>query len=86
MCPLIISICIPVSAGTEDCLYIYVYVPGENIDRNANLPVVIHIHGGAFMLGSPQIMVQPEYLMDQDIIFVSFNYRLGILGEFFSMR
>ncbi|XP_044746714.1 venom carboxylesterase-6-like [Coccinella septempunctata] len=67
-------------SGTEDCLYVYVYVPGENIDANANLPVVVHIHGGAFMLGSPKMMAQPEYIMDQDVVYVTLNYRLGILG------
>lgn len=26
-------------------------------------------------------MAGPEYIMDQDVVFVSFNYRLAILGE-----
>ncbi|KAF7267656.1 hypothetical protein GWI33_019145 [Rhynchophorus ferrugineus] len=66
--------------GTEDCLYIYVYVPREIINSNELLDVVVHIHGGAFMLGSPKFMAGPEFLMDKDIVYVSFNYRLNSLG------
>lgn len=44
------------------------------------LDVVIHIHGGAFMIGSPSVMAGPDYIMDRDVIYVSFNYRLGVLG------
>ncbi|ENN74590.1 hypothetical protein YQE_08712, partial [Dendroctonus ponderosae] len=66
--------------GTEDCLYVYVYVPGDKVDPNALLDVIVHIHGGAFMLGAPKYMAGPEFLMDRDVVVVSFNYRLGILG------
>ncbi|CAG9766219.1 unnamed protein product [Ceutorhynchus assimilis] len=66
--------------GTEDCLYAYVYVPRETINPNELLDVIVHIHGGAFMMGSPKFMVGPEFLMDRDAIVVSMNYRLGILG------
>lgn len=45
-----------------------------------NKDVSIHIHGGAFMFGSGD-RYKPDYLMDHDdIIYVSFNYRLGPLG------
>ncbi|KAK9874072.1 hypothetical protein WA026_002427 [Henosepilachna vigintioctopunctata] len=67
-------------SGTEDCLYLYVYVPGDTIIKDAKLPVIVHIHGGAFMLGSPRSMALPDYLMDQDVVYVTMNYRLGILG------
>lgn len=68
--------------GIEDCLYVYVYVPGDRVDPNALMDVIVHIHGGAFMLGAPKYMAGPEFLMDRDVIVVSFNYRLGILGKF----
>ncbi|KAL3287467.1 hypothetical protein HHI36_001938 [Cryptolaemus montrouzieri] len=67
-------------SGTEDCLYVYVYVPGDTIKKDGNLPVVVHIHGGAFMLGSPKMMALPEYMMDKDVVYVTMNYRVGILG------
>lgn len=60
----------------------YVYVPLENITGNENLDVVVHIHGGAFILGAPKYLAGPDYILDKDVVFVSFNYRLGIFGEY----
>lgn len=65
----------------EDCLYLYVHVPRENIKGDENLDVIVHIHGGGYMFGSPAIIAGPEYMMDQDVVFVTFNYRLNIFGE-----
>lgn len=45
-----------------------------------NLDVVVHIHGGAFVLGS-NIMGQPYVLMDMNVITVSINYRLSVFGK-----
>lgn len=67
-----------VFAGHEDCLYLNVYVP-EDVPES-NLDVIVHIHGGAFMLGTPE-MGAPDYFMDKDIVYVSISYRLGILGK-----
>lgn len=39
------------------------------------------IHGGGFHTGSSRLnLYGPNYLMDKDIILVTINYRLGILG------
>ncbi|KAJ8933691.1 hypothetical protein NQ318_008410 [Aromia moschata] len=65
--------------GEEDCLYLNVYVPTEEIDPSRNLDVVVVIHGGAFMAGS-SYSIKPAYIMDNDIILVTINYRLGIFG------
>lgn len=44
-------------------------------------PVVVYIHGGAFQNGSNDSnMLSPNFLMKEDIVFVSINYRLGVLG------
>ena len=44
-------------------------------------PVIVHIHGGAFHFWSSQ-MFGPKYLMQNgEVIFVTFNYRLGPLGQ-----
>lgn len=67
--------------GDEDCLYLYVYVPMENIDVDRKLDVVVHIHGGGFIMGDPKSIASPDYIMDRDLIYVSMNYRLGILGN-----
>jgi carboxylesterase type B len=42
---------------------------------------MVWIHGGAFMTGSATSMLYgPDYLLAEDIVFVSMNYRLGTLG------
>lgn len=42
--------------------------------------VVVFIHGGAF-IGGEGIIYGPQYLLDNnDFVYVSINYRLGILG------
>ena len=42
---------------------------------------MVYVHGGSFSQESSNLTAySPKYLMDKDIIFVSMNYRLGILG------
>lgn len=78
------------SKMSEDCLYLNVYTPAGHVARSRQgkflsgtkkLPVMVWIHGGAFMQGSSS---RPEYdgrkLAERDIIVVSLNYRLGALG------
>ncbi|KAJ8670100.1 hypothetical protein QAD02_001359 [Eretmocerus hayati] len=62
--------------GTEDCLYMNIYAP---MTRNASLPVLVYIHGGAFQYGT-YMENEAYYLIDHDVIYVAINYRLGILG------
>jgi carboxylesterase type B len=39
------------------------------------------IHGGGFCRGSSRTdLYGPDYLLEKDIVFVSFNYRLGVIG------
>ncbi|OXU29807.1 hypothetical protein TSAR_014120 [Trichomalopsis sarcophagae] len=47
--------------------------------RKGGLPVIFFIHGGSFQYASGN-MFGDKYLADRDVIFVTFNYRLGILG------
>jgi carboxylesterase type B len=42
--------------------------------------VIVNIHAGAFMFGSGS-ETGPKYLLDEDVILVTFNYRLGPLGK-----
>ncbi|CAL7947466.1 unnamed protein product [Xylocopa violacea] len=65
--------------GAEDCLYLNVYVPADRRTNAQSLPVIFWIHGGAFQFGSGKDM-GAKYLMDRDVILVTFNYRLGMLG------
>lgn len=44
---------------------------------------MVRIHGGGFLVGSSNFTYYgPNYLLDKNIILVSINYRLGILGFF----
>lgn len=66
--------------GSEDCLNLNVWTPA--VSPECPLPVVIYVHGGAFQVGSNS---QPErsgdrFIEDHPMIFVSVNYRLGVLG------
>lgn len=70
--------------GAEDCLYLNVYTPELPSDTN-NSPkksVMVWVHGGALTIGSGNSDTYgPEYLLINDVIVVTINYRLGLLGE-----
>ncbi|KAE8748914.1 Carboxyl/Cholinesterase 22 [Frankliniella occidentalis] len=71
------------SVGSEDCLYLNVYTPKlpSNSDPSPALPVYVFIHGGVFQYGSGSAQgLGPDFLVAQDIIVVTMNYRLGVLG------
>ncbi|KAI5639509.1 carboxylesterase family domain-containing protein [Phthorimaea operculella] len=65
--------------GSEDCLYLNVYSP--NLNPNKPLPVMFWIHGGGFFSGNGNDdNYGPDYLVRHDVILVTINYRLDILG------
>lgn len=64
------------TVGQEDCLYLNIFTP----NRTARLPVIFSIHGGGFMSGSVDFFSAAKFFMDEDVIFVALNYRLGTLG------
>lgn len=63
--------------GSEDCLYLNVYVPV--LENKKPMPVMFFIHGGSYQYASGNIFGD-KYLADRDVVFVAVNYRLGILG------
>ncbi|KAK7790822.1 hypothetical protein R5R35_008603 [Gryllus longicercus] len=68
-----------VAKGHEDCLCLNVYVP--KVQNPKNLPVMVWIHGGAFVGGSGNSdMYNPKRLVAEGVIAVTLNYRLGTLG------
>ncbi len=74
-------------AGSEDCLTLNVFAPRfapEQVPLGAaRLPVMVWIHGGANTSGSAFTYGMVRNLAGQDdVIVVSVNYRLGILGWF----
>lgn len=60
-------------------MYLNVYTP--NTVNGDNFPVMFWIHGGGFSTGhsSPETY-GPDYFMDRNVVLVSANYRLGVLG------
>ncbi|RVE42048.1 hypothetical protein evm_013306 [Chilo suppressalis] len=63
----------------EDCLTINVYTPTSN--SSSSLPVIFFIHpGGFYTMSGRSDLAGPHYLLDQDLVLVTINYRLGSLG------
>lgn len=64
----------------EDCLYMNVWRPDSDA---TDLPVMVWFYGGGFVNGgsSPPTYSGAE-IAKRDVIFVSFNYRLGRFGYF----
>lgn len=65
--------------GAENCLHLSVYT--RDVKPEQLKPVLVWIHGGAFILGScSKDFYNPEFLMRTDIVVVGINYRLGAFG------
>ncbi|KAF7284768.1 hypothetical protein GWI33_021636 [Rhynchophorus ferrugineus] len=67
---------------SEDCLFVNVYSP-EDINNNSitNRPVLFWIYGGSLQTGSGDfINTDPTAFLEQGIIVVTFNYRVGAFG------
>jgi para-nitrobenzyl esterase len=64
---------------SEDCLVLNVWTPGSDGGRR---PVLVWIHGGAFVIGSgAQAIYDGSVLASRgDVVVVTLNYRLGALG------
>lgn len=69
---------------SEDCLYLNVWAPSKTLgDVSAKLPVVLWIHGGSFDHGwGNEIEMDGAEWARRGVIFVSINYRVGMLGFF----
>lgn len=72
-------------SGSEDCLYLNIWAPKN--PTGEKLPVMVWIHGGAFIFGEgntklgPVEMYDAKALVNQGkVIVVTINYRLGLMG------
>ncbi|GAA3581810.1 carboxylesterase family protein [Amycolatopsis ultiminotia] len=61
--------------GDEDCLYVNVYAP----DSPGPYPVLVWIHGGGGVMGSPHQFDGSGYAR-RGVVVVTVGYRLGVLG------
>jgi carboxylesterase type B len=71
----------PTLVQDEDCLYLNVWVPAGTTST-ANLPVMVFIHGGAFIqgTGASPVFDGSSLATRENVIVVTINYRLGVLG------
>ena len=65
--------------SSEDCLYLNIWRPKSDIK---NLPVMVYIHGGGMATGagSEDRYNGQALAINQNVIVVTLNYRLGFLG------
>lgn len=71
----------PKQEADEDCLYINAWVPNPE-DKTSKRSVFVWIYGGGFYSGSSTLDIYDgRYLAaSQNIVVISMQYRLGILG------
>ncbi|MDP4212105.1 MAG: carboxylesterase family protein [Bacteroidota bacterium] len=70
---------VPQEPLSEDCLYLNVWTAAKS--SNEKRPVMVWIYGGGFITGGAATAgYSGEALAEKGIIFVSFNYRLGVFG------
>ncbi len=64
---------------SEDCLYLNIWSPGL---YDARYPVMVWIHGGVFSMGSgsQSVFDGANLAVNQKVVVVTINYRLGLLG------
>jgi len=68
--------------SSEDCLYLNLWLP-SGTKPDAKLPVMVWIHGGAFVGGSGAgPTTSGAEFAKEGVILMTFNYRLGRLGHF----
>lgn len=67
----------PPDTSSEDCLSLNVWAPDDAVKA----PVIVWIHGGSLRIGgSAQPMYDATAYAERGVVFVSINYRLGVLG------
>ncbi|XP_049648530.1 LOW QUALITY PROTEIN: neuroligin-2 [Accipiter gentilis] len=70
-----------VAAQSEDCLYLNLYVPTEDDIRDSGKkPVMLFLHGGSYMEGTGNMFDGSVLAAYGNVIVVTMNYRLGVLG------
>jgi para-nitrobenzyl esterase len=69
------------NVNNEDCLTLNIWSPA---DSNSKKAVMVFIHGGGFVSGSSKSLLYHGDAIAQNgnVVFVSMNYRMGLLGYF----
>jgi len=69
-----------IGSTDEDCLYLNIFTPYAKPRASRLFPVIMHIHGGKYEHGSGNSFPGHMLAASQDVVVVTFNYRLGVLG------
>ncbi|KAJ7478224.1 alpha/beta-hydrolase [Mycena latifolia] len=69
---------------SEDCFFANVWRP-SGISAKTKLPILVYIHGGGYFAGAGSewdgtSFVRRSVATKKPIIYITFNYRLGVLG------
>ncbi|KAM5262852.1 pyrethroid hydrolase Ces2e-like [Ctenodactylus gundi] len=75
------NLTLPALSMSEDCLYLNIYAPAH-ANEGSNLPVMVWIHGGAFVVGTASSYDGSMLAAAEDVVIVVIQYRLGVLGFF----
>jgi len=68
----------------EDCLFLNVFTPNDDNNRNKLLPVMFYLHGGGYTQGYSQQLDARRLAREYDVVTITINYRLGAMGFFAS--
>ncbi|XP_003508579.1 cocaine esterase isoform X3 [Cricetulus griseus] len=71
----------PSISMSEDCLYLSIYSPAH-AHEGSSLPVMVWIHGGALVVGMASLYDGSILAATEDVVVVTIQYRLGVLGFF----
>lgn len=69
-----------IASTDEDCLYLNIFTPYAKPRSSRLFPVIMHIHGGKYEHGSGNAFPGHMLAASQEVVVVTFNYRLGVLG------
>ncbi|WP_394841596.1 carboxylesterase family protein [Pendulispora brunnea] len=72
-------------SGSEDCLYLNVTTPWQAASAASAFappkPVLVFLHGGAFLRGSGSIYDTSPLAIRGDAVVITLNFRLGVFGH-----
>ncbi|XP_059849297.1 carboxylesterase 5A-like isoform X2 [Hypanus sabinus] len=69
-----------VVAASEDCLYLSVYTPASAAQHRSPVPVMVFIHGGAFILGKSSLFYGSALASVGNVVVVVVQYRISVAG------
>nr|XP_017197764.1 cocaine esterase-like isoform X1 [Oryctolagus cuniculus] len=76
-----LNLTLPSIPMSEDCLYLNIYSPAH-AREGSDLPVMVWIHGGGQTTGMASMYDGSALAAFEDVVVVTIQYRLGVLGFF----